>query len=62
MEAVTLTIMRIQQERGLFNKMESLRETATPLILDSPTEHIPLYPDMWEAELRMKMEYWRIDY
>ena len=44
MEAVSLMIMKIQLEKGEFGKMECLKEATTPIILNSPVEHLPLYP------------------
>ena len=42
--------------------MERLKETTTPIILNSPVDHLPLYPEMWEAELRQRMQYFRNEY
>ena len=62
MEAVSLMIMKIQFDRGDFNQLEKLRETTSPILLNAPVDHLPLYPGLWESTLRSRMEYWRVDY
>ena len=62
MEAVSLMIMKLQYERGEFLHMDRLKETTTPIILNSPIDHLPLYPGMWESELRQRMQYFRNEY